>query len=90
MDKVLEKIIIDVSKKYSVDPKEVERVLNSPYKMMREYIQKLELKGKTFEECEGMKTNFNMPVLFKAYLNQYKLNELNGREPERDSDCCDG
>lgn len=82
MDKVIETIINQVAKELEVDPKEVERILVSPYKMMKETIQVLELKGKTYDECDQMKTNFNMPGLFKLYLNEYKINELNRNKDE--------
>jgi len=60
--------------------------LSMPYKMMRERIQELELKGHLYNEVESLKINFNMPVLFKMYLNQYKLNLLNGRKDDSSED----
>lgn len=82
MDKVLDKIIIDIAKQYDIDRKEVELILNSPYKFMRDIITSLELKGKLYPETVDMKKNFNMPVLFKLYVNEYKLNKLNTKEDE--------
>jgi hypothetical protein len=85
MDKVLETIINDLAKEYDVEPKEIEKVLIAPYKMMKEKIQALELKGKLYEECEGMKTNFNIPGMCKIYLNEYKINDLNKRKDDERS-----
>lgn len=84
MDKVLTKIIADVANNHSLDIQEVERVFTMPYKMMRDTIQKLELKGKLYDEVDGYKTNFNMPILFKLYLNKYKLNKLNTKEDDEE------
>lgn len=78
MDKVLTKIVSDVATKYNLDIKQVEHILVMPYKMMREKIQALELRGHLYDEVKDQKTNFNMPVLFKMYLNGYKINKLNG------------
>lgn len=87
MDKVLEKIISDVADKYQVDKSEVEKVLIMPYKFMREKITKLELRGKEYDEVKDQKTNFNMPVLFKMYLNEYKLNYFKKLEDDKQKDC---
>lgn len=80
MDKVIESIIADIAKEYEIEPKEIEKILISPYKMMKEKIIALELRGKTFDECQDMKTNFNIPGMCKIYLNEYKLNELNKKK----------
>lgn len=77
MDKVLDKITADLANKHSLDIQQVEQVLVLPYKMMREKIMELELHGKLYDEVKDYKTNFNMPVLFKLYLNEYKINKLN-------------
>ena len=45
MDKVLSGIVKEIAEKYSLDTKEVEMILNMPYKMMRDTIQALELHG---------------------------------------------
>ena len=87
MDKVLEKIISDVADKYQVDKSEVEKVLIMPYKFMREKITKLELRGKEYNDVKDQKTNFNMPVLFKMYLNEYKLNYFKKLEDDKQKDC---
>jgi len=86
MDKVLAGVVKDIANKHLLDIQEVERVLSMPYKMMRERIQELELKGHLYNEVESLKINFNMPVLFKMYLNQYKLNLLNGRKDDSSED----
>jgi len=86
MDKVLAGVVKDIANKHLLDIQEVERVLAMPYKMMRERIQELELKGHLYNEVESLKINFNMPVLFKMYLNQYKLNLLNGRKDDSSED----
>ena len=84
MDKILYKIIEDVAKNHSVDIQEVEKILNCPYKMMRDIIQDLELHGKSYDDVKDLKTNFNMPVLFKLYISEYKLNKLNNKLEEND------
>jgi len=86
MDKVLSGVVKEIANKHLLDIQEVERVLSMPYKMMRERIQELELKGHLYNEVESLKINFNMPVLFKMYLNQYKLNLLNGRKDDSSED----
>ena len=86
MDKVLAGVVKDIANKHLLDIQEVERVLAMPYKMMRERIQELELKGHLYNEVESLKINFNMPILFKMYLNQYKLNLLNGRKDDSSED----
>ena len=77
MDKILTGIVSDIAKQYDVDNKEIEKILVMPYKMMREKIQALELQGHLYDEVKDQKLNFNMPVLFKMFMNQYKLNQLN-------------
>ena len=88
MDKVLTAIIEDVAQKYNTNTQEVERVLNMPYKMMRENIQKLQLRGHLYAEIEGQKINYNMPVLFKLHLNRYKLDKFNSKKDEEGSTEC--
>lgn len=85
MDKVLTGIVADVALKYNTNIQEVEKVLNMPYKMMRENIQALELRGRLYEEIKDQKLNFNMPVLFKMYLNKYKLDKFNSKEDDTES-----
>ena len=77
MDKILSGIVKEIAEKYSLDTKEVEIILNMPYKMMRDTIQALELHGKYRGDIQELKTNFSMPVLFKLYLNEYKLDLIN-------------
>lgn len=86
MDKVLTKIIEDTASKYKLDIQEVERVFNSPYRMMRDIIQDLDLHGKSYDDIKGVKTNFNMPLLFKLYLNEFKINIINKKLKEDDSE----
>jgi len=86
MDKILSKIIADVATKHSVDTQQVEQVLNLPYKMIREVIQDLDLHGKAYDEISNLKTNFNMPVLFKLYLNEFKINKINNKLEEDDTE----
>lgn len=82
MDKVLTGIVAEVALKYNTNIQEVERVLNMPYKMMRENIQALELRGHLYEEIKDQKLNFNMPILFKMHLNRYKLDKFNSKKNE--------
>lgn len=84
MDKILTGIVKEIAEKYSLDVKEVEKVLNMPYKMMRETIQALELHGKFKGDIQGLKTNFTMPVLFKLYLNECKLDIINKKTSKKD------
>ena len=80
IDNVMDGILNDVAKELGVDREEVEKVLYLPYKQMRSHISSLELTGKLSDEIDGLKTNFNMPSLFKLYLNKNKLNKLNTKE----------
>ena len=82
MDKVLAGIVAEVALKYNTNIQEVEKVLNMPYKMMRENIQALELRGHLYEEIKDQKLNFNMPILFKLHLNKYKLDKFNSKKYE--------
>lgn len=84
MDKILTGIVKEIAEKYSLDVKEVEKILNMPYKMMRETIQALELHGKFKGDIQGLKTNFTMPVLFKLYLNECKLDIINKKTSKKD------
>jgi len=85
MDKVLTGIVTEIAQKYNTNIQEVERVFTLPYKMMREKIQALELHGNTYDEVKDLDINFNMPVLFKMYLNSYKLDKLNKKEDDTES-----
>lgn len=82
MDKVLTGIVADIAQKYNTNIQEVEKVLNMPYKIMRENIQALELRGHLYEDIKDQKINFNMPVLFKMYLNKYKLDKFNSKKDD--------
>lgn len=84
MDKILTGIVAEIAQKYNTNTQEVEKVLNLPYKMMREKIQALELRGHLYEEIKDQKLNFNMPVLFKFYLNKYKLDKFNSKEDDEE------
>lgn len=84
MDKVLTGIVAEIAQKYNTNTQEVEMVLAMPYKMMREKIQALELRGHMYDEVKDQKTNFNMPVLFKLYLNEYKINLFNGKKDDEE------
>ena len=88
MDKVLTGIVAEVALKYNTNIQEVEKVLNMPYKMMRENIQALELRGRLYEEIKDQKLNFNMPILFKLHLNKYKLDKFNSKKDEEGSTEC--
>ena len=57
-----------------------------PYKMMRENVQALELRGHLYEEIKDQKLNFNMPILFKLHLNKYKLDKFNSKKDEDSTD----
>lgn len=85
MDKVLTRIVAEVADKYKLDIKQVESVLVMPYKMMREKIQALELRGHMYDEIKDQKINFNMPVLFKMFLNEYKINKFNGKKDDAEN-----
>lgn len=85
MDKVLTGIVAEVAEKYNLNTQEIEMVLTMPYKMMREKIQELELRGHLYDEVKDQKLNFNMPVLFKMYLNEYKLNLFNGKKDDKEN-----
>jgi len=85
MDKILSKIIEDVATKHSTDIQQVEQVLNLPYKMMRESIQSLELHDKSYSDISELKTNFNMPLLFKMYVNEFKINTINKKLEKNDT-----
>lgn len=80
MDKVLEGILKEVAEEEGVEFVEVEKVLTLPYRQMRHHIIQLDLYGKTSDEVVGLKTNFNMPALFKLYLNKRKLDKFNKDE----------
>ena len=84
MDKVLTKIITDVALKHSTNIQEVEKVFAMPYKMMRENIQALELRGHLYEEIKNQKLNFNMPILFKLHLNKNKLDKFNSKKDDEE------
>jgi len=85
MDKVLTGIVAEIALKYNTNIQEVEKVLNMPYRMMRENIQALELRGHLYEEIKDQKLNFNMPILFKLHLNKYKLDKFNSKKDDTES-----
>ena len=83
MDKILENILKQVAEEEGVDIEEVEKILKLPYKQMRHHIIKQNIYGKTGDEAVDLKTNFNMPALFKLYLNKKKLDQLNIKEEKK-------
>jgi len=84
MDKILESLLKNIADEENISFEEIEKILNLPYKQMRQHISALELNGKTGEDIDGLKTNFNMPSLFKLYLNKLKLNKLNTKEEKNE------
>lgn len=82
MDKILKGILEEVAKEHNLEVEEVEKILKTPYKQMRDTINDLELKGKGSDEIEDLKTNFNMPALFKLFINKRKLDMFKRKENE--------
>ena len=80
MDKILTSVLEVIAQEEEVEIAEVEKILKLPYRQMRHHIMKLDLYGKTSEEVGDIKSNFNMPALFKLYLNKLKLDKLNKKE----------
>ena len=83
MDKVIEKILKDTSTETGVSIEEVNKIYTEPYKIMRDTICKIDLNGKTEEDLDGIKSNFNMPKLFKLYVDKWLLNKINKKHNEQ-------
>lgn len=80
MDKVIERILKEVSDETGVDIEEVRAIHLMPYKFMRSKIAELDINGKTSETIGDVKSNFNMPKLFKLYLDKYILDKVNKKK----------
>lgn len=80
MDKILTQLLISIAEEEGVSFEEVEKIFTLPYKQMRHHIMELDFSDKVSSDIVGVKTNFNMPALFKLYLNKNKLDKFNIKE----------
>lgn len=84
MDKILSNLLQNIADEEGISFEEVEKIFTLPYKQMRHHIMGLDLINKTTDDIDGIKTNFNMPALFKLYLNEKKLDKLNTNEEKNE------
>jgi len=61
------KQLIEIAKEYKIPLSIVDQIYNSQFLFAKEVIEQLEVKGKTKEELEKLKTNFNYKYLGKLY-----------------------
>ena len=71
MDKVLTGIVADIAQEYNTNIHEVEKVLNMPYKMMRENIQALELRGRLYEDIKDQNNKIS-DEFWDLYKSEFK------------------
>lgn len=81
VDKTLKRIINEVKRKYNLTDEQVIEIFESQFDFIRTMIEKIEFKEvKSEEELSKIKTNFNVPGLFKLYANKKILLKLNKKE----------
>lgn len=76
-DRFTKQIFNDLQEEYpEVPSSEIEKVIVSPYRFMRGITKELPLNDMTLEEIGEAKTNFNMPGLFKLYINRKYIKKI--------------
>lgn len=81
LDKTLKRIINEIKNKYNLTEDQVIEIFESQFECIRKEIESINLKDvKTEEGLNKLKTNFNVPGLFKLYVNKKVLLKLNKKE----------
>jgi hypothetical protein len=71
------KKIEEMSEKYNLTFEEVKDIVYSPIEMMRETISNIDIdQNASEEEFKALKTNFNMPKLFKLHASYYAFKQI--------------
>lgn len=69
--------IEEIAEKYNLPIEVVKKIVSSPYEFIRIKTRELEFKDNmTKEEFDSMKTNFNIPCLFKMHASYYAYSEI--------------
>ena len=86
MDKVLLRVIEDVAKKHDIDVVTAELVYNSMFKFIKGTIENVDFSKITEEDdLRKIKTNFNIPRIFKLYTTPERIQYARDRIKEKDS-----
>lgn len=76
-DKHIKAILEELAQRYNLTVKEVEEIVESPYKFMRETISNIDFKNMTEEEFNNTKKSFNIPSMFKFYPSKNAFKKIN-------------
>lgn len=81
LDRTLKRIINQVRLKFGLTEAQVIEIFESQFDFMRQTIEAIDFRSVTKEEeLDGIKCNFNIPGLFKLYINKNRLLKLNNKE----------
>jgi phage/plasmid-associated DNA primase len=76
--------IKELSDKYGIDEEEIEKIIESQYRFIKNTIEKIDFKNDlSEEEFNKIKKNFNIPCIGKIYTNYYQYCKVNGLKYER-------
>lgn len=78
---------LEISKKHGITIDEMKKIISAPYSFMRMKLKDLEIEEElTKEEFDELKTNFNVPCLFKFYASYSvykKINKLKNKNKKK-------
>lgn len=75
-DRKIKGLLKEVASKYNISEKEAEKVIDDSYDLIYQTVKNLNVPEMTIEEIENEKTNFNMPGLFKFFINIAKIKRV--------------
>lgn len=76
-DKPLKQILKSVSEENNISAKELELMVDSIYKFIKETIPPHKVDTLSLDELRELKTNFNIPTLCKFYISEKAFKKLN-------------
>ena len=77
-DRIIIDILVNLKNEENITLKELENIIESPFKFAREITKNIEFKEMSLEEFKNTKKNFNMPGFGKLYAKEeifYNLNK---------------
>lgn len=82
-DRIIIDILVNLKNEENITLKELENIIESPFKFARETTKNIEFKEMSLEEFKNTKKNFNMPGFGKLYAKEeifYNLNKKKNDE----------
>lgn len=79
--------IKELAEKYDLPVETIKNIVSSPYSFISKKCKEIEFPdGLSREEFDKMKTNFNVPSLFKLHASYYMYNKIQENKSKKTSD----